>query len=231
MPAVYTALVVVLLEPLGATAERRFATMQELRRMYDMAYERWLPHMTLIPPFLIPERLPDPSVRPASVAEPPAWLAEHLDAYARDLQRVCDGHEPMHVRLCRLNWFRLRAYANTHLRPDGATGAPLMRLQRDLYRATLPHRPRRKHAAKDRPFVPHATLGQRYTPQQFEEFERLAQAQLGLDDARDGGVLVQIRKIQLMYKHGQRKEPYTIFRELPLGGASGATCTCPTATP
>ena len=50
----YTALVVLLLRPAGAADAQRMQQLQRIRHTYDAAYTRWLPHITLVPPFAVP---------------------------------------------------------------------------------------------------------------------------------------------------------------------------------
>ena len=179
----YKALVVTLLEPLDTTAEHRFAALQNIRHSYDAAYTRWLPHITLIPPFIIKppaskEHSSSASSSPAVSTDLPAWLSQTLQDLSQRLVDVCKRHSAHNLRLCEVHSFRLRAYTNMHLRPDKITA--------DLETEA------RQFLACSRPsdaFVP----------------------------VEDSGLLVRINKIQVMYKHGQQKGPYKIWRELRLG--------------
>lgn len=207
----YTALVVVLLEPLGATAERRFHALQQIRHAHDAAYTRWLPHITLIPPYLLHVADEDP--------EPLATVSRSLDALAHDLAPVCAAHAAHEICLSEIHSFRLRKYHNIHLRPTHASGAPLVALQHDLRRAAAPHLPRppRRHET----FVPHASLGQSYTPEDTvhiqEEAQRWLMCRLPSEPAQSGeGLQVSIQRIQIMYKTSQKKGPYTLWKELSL---------------
>ena len=207
----YTALVVVLLEPLGATAERRYQALQQIRHAHDAAYTRWLPHLTLIPPYQLHVPDEDP--------EPLATVSRSLDALAQALMPVCAKHMAHELNLSELHSFRLRRYHNIHLRPTRASGAPLVTLQRELSVAASSHIPR--SARRREGFVPHASLGQSYSPEDTahiqEEARRWLACRLPSEPAQlDEGLRVSIRQIQLMYKTSQQKGPYTLWRELSL---------------
>lgn len=222
----YKALVVTLLEPLDTTAEHRFAALQNIRHSYDAAYTRWLPHITLIPPFIIKppaskEHSSSASSSPAVSTDLPAWLSQTLQDLSQRLVDVCKRHSAHNLRLCEVHSFRLRVYTNMHLRPDKITAEPLLALQHDLSKTAAPILPS-KRARQG--FIPHASLGQAFSPEDRADLETEARQFLACSrpsDAfvpvEDSGLLVRINKIQVMYKHGQQKGPYKIWRELQLG--------------
>lgn len=236
MTPTYTALVVVLLKPRGALAEQRFRKLQRIRHTYDAAYTRWLPHMTLVPPFIMqpPRDTLGDAPQPHQV---PPWLAQALDALSADLRGACSKHTPHTVTLCETHLFPLRKYRNVHLRPDRASGAPLLALQRDVADAAAPHMPtvpRRRER-----FVPHASLGQAYTPEDRADMVFEAERFLGSTDHTRGGapgaaaaaphgLATLVDRVQVMYKLSQQKGPYMTWAELPLAGPT--TRACPTAT-
>lgn len=207
----YTALVVVLLAPRGATAERRFQALQRIRHAHDSAYARWLPHLTLIPPYLVHVPDDDP--------EPLATVSRSLDALAQSLAPVCAQHVMHHLTLSEIHSFRLRRYHNIHLRPTRASGEPLVAFQRELSAAASPHMPRAPRRRET--FVPHASLGQSYSPDDTahiqEEARRWLACRLPSEPAQpDEGLAVSIQRIQIMYKSSQQKGPYTLWKELSL---------------
>lgn len=76
--------------------------------------------------------------------------------------------------------------------------------------------------------MPHASLGQAYTPEDKEDIIEDATRSLGCVDrtSRDHnaehagteGLQVIVDRIQLMYKTSQAKGPYTLWQEFPLTG-------------
>jgi len=207
----YTALVVVLLEPLGTTAERRFQALQQIRHAHDAAYTRWLPHLTLIPPYQLHVADEDP--------EPMATVSRSLDGLAEALAPVCARHSAHELTLSEVCSFRLRRYHNIHLRPTRTSGAPLVALQRELGAAATAHLPRSSRRREN--FVPHASLGQSYSPEDTahiqEEARRWLACRLPSEPVQlDEGLCVSVHRIQIMYKTSQQKGPYTLWKELSL---------------
>ena len=254
MVRTYTALVVVLLRPHGATAARRYEELQRIRHAHDAAYQRWLPHMTLIPPFQMQTREPE-----GAEGQVPDGIRARLDAMAAAIRPTCQEHASMVLQLNEVHLFPLRRYRNLHLRPPEACIEPLAALQKDVSQAMQPHipsqeerdvrrrsrspqgqssapqeersqrpqRPQRPPRQQDR-FVPHASLGQAYTPEDKEDIIEDATRSLGCVDrtSRDHdsehagaeGLQVIVDRIQLMYKTSQAKGPYTLWQEFPLTG-------------
>ena len=94
-----------------------------------------------------------------------------------------------------------------------------MSLQRELSVAASSHIPR--SARRREAFVPHASLGQSYSPEDTahiqEEARRWLACRLPSEPVQlDEGLRVSIRQIQIMYKTSQQKGPYTLWRELSL---------------
>ncbi|KAJ9101107.1 hypothetical protein QFC21_003325 [Naganishia friedmannii] len=48
--------IVLIPSPVDAESERKLDALQQLRERWDQAYPRWIPHVTLVPPFVVPER-------------------------------------------------------------------------------------------------------------------------------------------------------------------------------
>lgn len=209
--AVYTALVVLLLRPAAAIDAQRFQQLQRIRHTYDAAYTRWLPHITLVPPFPI-EATDVPDDAASGV---PITLAHTLQGLSVDVAEACARHTPHMLRLNETGVFRLRRYENIHLRPDAASVAPFLALQRDVQRASAAYIP----PGKRRPgrFVPHASLGQAYTSEDKADLVQVATRDLGLEH---GGLTVCVDGIQVMYKPSQERGAYTLWRTLPLPRSS-----------
>lgn len=225
MVRTYTALVVVLLRPHGATAARRFDELQRIRHAHDAAYQRWLPHMTLIPPFQMQTREPE-----GAEGQLPDGIRARLDAMTAAIRPACQEHVSMVLQLNEVHLFPLRRYRNLHLRPPEASIEPLAALQKDVSQAMQPHIPSEKERQprQQNRFVPHASLGQAYTPEDKEDIIEDATRSLGCVDrtsrdhdaeqAGSEGLQVIVDRIQLMYKTSQAKGPYTLWQEFLLTG-------------
>ncbi|PWN22398.1 hypothetical protein BCV69DRAFT_142766 [Microstroma glucosiphilum] len=84
-----------------------YGRLQEIRRKWDDAFPRWNPHITLIPPFVVPR-------------DPPG----QLDDVAGRIRTVCEQQPRFKLALDDCSRFKLRAYSNIHLRPSsGQPGA------------------------------------------------------------------------------------------------------------
>lgn len=181
--------------------EEWFGRLQDVRRKWDDAFPRWSPHITLVPPFVVPR-------------DPP----NQLDDIASRIRAVCERKPSFGLALEECGRFKLRAYSNIHLRPssghrggqskeptDGvgqARGrADLMALQEELQSA-LPEASTNQRGKQDgrgrdqeqgrhdnpqgtpfgqgqqrppRPFNPHVSLGQARNRAQIEELTDAAQ--------------------------------------------------------
>lgn len=80
-----------------------YEQLQGVRRQWDDAFPRWSPHITLIPPFVVPK-------------DPP----NQLDAIAGKIRTVCERKSSFRLALDDCGRFKLRAYSNIHLRPSSA---------------------------------------------------------------------------------------------------------------
>ena len=209
----YTALVVLLLRPAGAADAQRMQQMQRIRHTYDAAYTRWLPHITLVPPFAVPPPDADAGedAEPAAPGGAPPWLARALDALSDDTARACAQHARHRLALTEIGVFRLRRYENVHLRPSASSAPPLLALQRDIQRAAAPHLPARGRRRER--FVPHASLGQAYSAEDRAAIELEAVRDCRL---HDGGISVAVDHVQVMYKPSGARGPYTLYREAAL---------------
>lgn len=108
---------------------------QTIRARYDRQYQRWMPHISLVYPFHLLNRLP-------KEREP--------------LQRACQSLHPFEVELGELKWFRHREQGHTlWLAPQPRHA--LVELQRALLRA-VPDCDDLNHYAQG--FEPHLSLGQ-----------------------------------------------------------------------
>jgi len=197
----FTALVVVLVEPQGATAQRRLSMLQHVRKVFDPAYRRWPPHITLVPPAVYTPDGQDDAL------DPPAWLVRHLQRLTAGVERVCAEHPTHILQLRHLAAFERRE-AILHLRPSASSAEPLLSLQADVAQAALPHMPGVRLRST---YVPHMTLGRVKTVERRRELEQRVMEVLG------DGLEVRVDRVHIMYKRGEAKQPYTTWRALPLG--------------
>lgn len=93
---------------------------QQIRRKYDNAHSRWEPHVTLIPPFVVPFCNSDEGSQkecPQSIRQITdpfktlAILSERIDA-------VCAKHSSQMIHFGELSKFSLKRYDTFHLRPN-----------------------------------------------------------------------------------------------------------------
>ncbi|WFD35375.1 hypothetical protein MCUN1_002229 [Malassezia cuniculi] len=192
----YRALLVVHLRPVGAHAAK-FAALERIREAHDHAFERWRPHLTLIPPFVFDADVPG--------------LNDRMDALCDALAPVCAATPPHILTLGQIGSFRLSRYHNIHLRPTDQTA--LASLHAALCAAARGHVPAR--ALRTKGFTAHASLGQSYSAADKREICTAASEAVGLDVAVDS--------VQVMYKEASVSGPYALWRELPLEHALGDT--------
>lgn len=190
----------------SSDGEGAYTRLQEIRQQYDDAYSRWVPHITLIPPFLVD--------------------ADRLDSIAASMTRVCARHDAHEVDFGRVGQFKLRRYTNVHLGANGGSGkkgddagglAALSELQADLD-DTIGSSPstqsRRggssnKQQPSDRAFTPHISLGQAYTQYQIDAISKAALKKVG-------SLTLHVNGITLMSKPQSRSGPYDVWSEVSL---------------
>ncbi|PWN35470.1 uncharacterized protein FA14DRAFT_172106 [Meira miltonrushii] len=98
---------------------------QQIRRKYDNAHSRWEPHVTLIPPFLVPfgvaeegsqeeigEKNADDAIR--QITDPFKTLA----ILSKRIEAVCASYSSQLIHFGELSKFSLRRYDTYHLRPN-----------------------------------------------------------------------------------------------------------------
>ncbi|EPQ31460.1 uncharacterized protein PFL1_00795 [Pseudozyma flocculosa PF-1] len=122
----HVVVVALLVEPASGRDRARFDRLQEVRRVHDQAFDRWLPHITLIPPFFISgnEQFLT-SVDEAGKAQEPDdasandddGISKTLTELSSRLETACRQHEQHHLLVDQVSSFKLRAYTNIHLRP------------------------------------------------------------------------------------------------------------------
>lgn len=190
MAAIYRALLVVFLRPIGEGSAGRFATLESVRRTHDHAYERWHPHLTLIPPFLFESDT--------------TALAGRLDALGDAVAPACATTSPFTLTFGEIGTFKLARYHNIHLRPSDQTA--LAALHASLCHAARGHVPDK--ALRTKGFTAHASLGQSYSA---ADKAKIATAARGVT-----GLTVAVDRVHLVYKEASAQGPYSIWSELPL---------------
>lgn len=136
-----TGVIVVFPSPITPSDERKISNLQDVRKTWDQAYARWLPHVTLLPPFPIPSQTARSTTNnadgPSKAEKNPTNQAESLlqaeSTIRHDpsihpsiseqsihalLSTVCATISPHTLRLSETGTFPLRAYTNVHLRPS-----------------------------------------------------------------------------------------------------------------
>ncbi|SPO29374.1 uncharacterized protein UTRI_04897_B [Ustilago trichophora] len=107
---------VILIKPSNKQDKQRYDQLQQLRRKHDQAFSRWLPHITLIPPFTLanPSKIEDSN----SILDELIKIHElKLSQIAEAALQVCAKHETHSLLIDQVSTFPLRKYTNVHLRP------------------------------------------------------------------------------------------------------------------
>ncbi|WP_257460766.1 poly(A) polymerase [Archangium lipolyticum] len=168
--------------------EEAWAPIQALRAVHDSKYERWMPHVTLLYPF-VPEEY---------FGEAEALIAEAL----RDI-------EPFEVMLAGFEHFEHRASVTAWLRPEDRPHGALKALQSAL-EAALPHCDEQGRKS-ERGFTPHLSIGQLPRAAASETRRTLAAWEKEWRPLR-----FEVREVCLISRRGN--EPFEVRRRVPLGG-------------
>lgn len=136
-----------------AVASRALEKVQEIRRRFDNAYRRWAPHVTLIPPFVVPFSqnadsgttvdMPTSAKGPAAVRNGNPSIRQLTDPYnvlallSKRIDEVCQTSPASPLIFDEVSKFTLRRYDTYHLRPGSTSAgtATLIGLQEALSRA------------------------------------------------------------------------------------------------
>jgi poly(A) polymerase len=177
--------------------EELWAPIQALRAVHDSKYERWMPHVTLLFPFVPEEHF----------GEAEALIAEAL----RNI-------EPFEVTLSGFGYFEHSSNVTAWLRPDAHPQGALKALRASL-EALFP-RSQSKDREPEHDFIPHLTVGQLPRASAAETRRTLAAWEREWRPLR-----FEVGEVCLTSKHGEG--PYEVRRRVPLGGRprSGATRT------
>lgn len=175
--------VVVLIPP-----EELWASIQALRSVHDSKFERWMPHVTLLYPFVPEEHF----------AEAEALITEAL----RDL-------EPFEMTLSAFGYFEHRSDVTAWLRPDAHPHGAVKALHAALERI-LPGQGRQgREFVHD--FVPHLTVGQLPRAAAADIRRTLAAWEKDWRPLR-----FEVGEVCLVSRRGDG--PFEVRRRVPLGG-------------
>lgn len=163
---------------------------QEIRRHFDDAYRRWEPHVTIIPPFLIPfwdtkastnkverdqenhsnEDLSSTRLTSEQIRDPFRTLnalSDRMEAVCGEIRDLHTKASPVRISFDSVNYFGLRKYKTFHLRPneEGKETQVLQTLQSKLANAMpevyeFSRNAKQRQAPHDQSYTPHLTLGQ-----------------------------------------------------------------------
>lgn len=108
---------VILIKPCTEQDQHRYDELQKLRHRHDQAFNRWLPHITLIPPFILSSPSLNDAKSPAEAKDLISLHEQKLSQIAQAAQEVCKHHQAHSLLFDQVSTFPLRAYKNVHLRP------------------------------------------------------------------------------------------------------------------
>jgi poly(A) polymerase len=182
VPPVHQA-AVVLIPP-----EELWGPIQALRSQHDRTYERWMPHVTLLYPFVPEEHF----------AEAEALLQEALRTIA-----------PFEVTLSGFSHFEHRGSVTAWLRPEDRPHGALKALQAAL-QAALPQCDE-QGSKSEHGFTPHLSVGQlrRSSPAEIRRT-------LSTWEQDWKAITFQAHEVCLISRHGEA--PFEVRRRVPLGG-------------
>ena len=232
---------VILLNPSTEADRQRYYQLQRLRQKHDQAFDRWLPHIALIPPFTLSS--PCATSDEIDLKE----LTEHheprLTSIAQAAFEVCKNHEHHQLLIDQVSTFPLKKYTYVHLRPsptnfpdkgsrsaskhapDGnktgqdTSSRRIVELQKELSNIVTPLlRPNAEKVTKGRNvFKPHVSVGQSTSPKATWQLCTSAEEVLhGEVGKNGGGMLCDVDRVHFMVKRKGQEGPYTVHKELLL---------------
>lgn len=221
-----------------------FKQLETVRRKWDAAAPRWVPHITLIPPFVVPDEVQVKHEVGSLTQEGAGERSRDQDPHEaassilRTIsQRIADALsevQPHTVRLDDMGSFKLRKYWNVHLRPHskdpsqpGPTttnnGRDEFIAMQDVLARALPDL-----VTDERPFSPHASLGQARTKEELEELMRLGrgltgQADEAIEDSAEPKRCLEcsVSEVTLLAKPQGKPGPYDVWATIDIGLGRG----------
>ncbi|UZJ52544.1 hypothetical protein CBS101457_001864 [Exobasidium rhododendri] len=224
----------------GTDGEETIERIQAVRQKFDQAYSRWEPHVTLIPPFLIPfapsesntgssssstnsgrlNRDAAGSISEEDTSTSRSPLTETLDEISSIVQVVCSQQHFVSITFDEVDHFPLRHYSTFHLRPsDSVDSTQFLRFQKELELAVprAQENLRFKRKQQRNAYKPHLTLGQAKNARVNRELSHLAAKILPTQAGSTSDPFkVKVDKIQLLVKPVNRSGPYDIYQEFNL---------------
>ncbi|GAC99757.1 hypothetical protein PHSY_007360 [Pseudozyma hubeiensis SY62] len=227
------AVLVILIKPQTTSDEQRFSTLQALRQRHDRAFDNWLPHITLIPPFI----LTVPSSASEETQPIESLHSSTLSSLVSAIREVCRHHPSHSLLLDQISTFPLRTNTNVHLRPyptnftdrfapasssrrtadDDSTHIVTLRSHLCKSLHPLLTSPAIRSNTPNQVFKPHVSVGQTTSPKatwhlctEAEQLLKPTQAQ------QPPGMLCRVDAIQLMIKRKGDEGAYRIHTEIPL---------------
>ncbi|CAO1626844.1 unnamed protein product [Sympodiomycopsis kandeliae] len=175
---------------------------QAVRQEWDDAYARWVPHITLIPPFVV--QMPKGGDNNSNKETNP------LSSIGHELQTTCSNHRLHTIALNSVGKFNLRSYSNIHLRPSSSQTslAELKLLQSDLNQSLSSYTVHKRGKKKEKEFHPHLSLGQ---SRSSEDEKTIREAVEGLE------VECTIDSVALLAKPQGRSGMYDLVKSVELG--------------
>lgn len=222
-----------------------FKQLETVRRKWDAAAPRWVPHITLIPPFVVPDEVQvkhevgsltqEERGERSRDRDPHETGSSILQTISRRIADALSEIQPHTVRLDDVGSFKLRKYWNVHLRPKSKepsqpgpmttnNGRDEFIAMQDVLARALP-----ELITDKRPFSPHASLGQARTKEELEELMRLGRGLTGqaddtVDDAAEPERCLEcsVSEVTLLAKPQGRPGPYDVWATIDLGRGRGA---------
>ncbi|WP_225409143.1 poly(A) polymerase [Stigmatella hybrida] len=173
--------------------EAQWGPLQALRAQHDRNYQRWMPHVTLLYPFIPEEHF----------LEAEALIEEALRSIA-----------PFQVTLTSFDFFEHRASVTAWLQPEDQPHGALKALQAAL-EAALPHCDEQGRKS-ERGFTPHLSVGQlpRSAPADIRQT-------LSTWEQDWRPLSFEVREVCLISRRGNG--PFAVRRRVALGGARRPT--------
>lgn len=223
----HKAVIVLLVTPPYAGPQESYDAVQRLRSQHDAAFARWVPHVTLVPPFDLPlaRQSAAESHSPSSFdsnAAKAAVASSSIDEVAsarslikQKLQGSLSQHSPFRLEFADHDRFNLRSYTNLHLRPahnSSNSGRKELTnlhacIQTALDGIVTPER---------RAYQPHLTIGQASSK---DGMELVASSVKALSES-NGPLTMHVKSVALMGKRKEDKGAYQVWEVVKLGQAS-----------
>lgn len=222
-----------------------FKQLETVRRKWDAAAPRWVPHITLIPPFVVPDEgqvkhevgsLTQEERSERSRGQDPHDAASSiLQSISQRIADALSEIQPHTVRLDDVGSFKLRKYWNVHLRPQSKeasqSGPTTTDNGRDEFTAmqNVLARALPELVTDNRPFAPHASLGQARTKEELAELMRLGRGLTGqADEAIENSaepkrcLECSVSEVTLLAKPQGKPGPYDVWATIDIGLGRGA---------